>query len=827
MIQSPYPGIMTSRTGGSAMPNSPLQAGSEHAEETIRWIVEVASQATGQGFFESLVRHLCQSCQCKYAFVARIDAVDLSVAHSVAVACEGRSVENFSYSLRGTPCEAVVRGTLCHYPTDVSREFPEDRLLVEMGVDSYMGVSLRSSAGQVLGLAVLLHIAPLPDPAQAGAILQVVAARAGAELERRNDEQALRQSEHYLRTVIDTQPECLKLVSPEGTLLQMNPAGLAMVEANAEAAAIGRCVFDLVAPEHRERFMTMHQRVCAGAAETLEFEIIGLKGTRRWMETHAVPFRRTDDAPAMQLAITRDITARRQAEEAMQMMRFSVDHAGDSVFWVSRDGRILYANDAACANRGYTREELLGRTVFDLDPDFQPDVWEPHFEELKCRGTLTFETRHRTKGGRIFPIEVNANYVRIGDREFNFAFVRDITDRRRAEEERRRLDAQMVHTQKMESLGLMAGGVAHDFNNLLASVLGNASLAVLRLPADSPARPLLREIENAAQRASELTQQLLAYSGKGKFHIQPLSLDAMVREMTSLLHTVVSKKATFQLDLQPAAIEGDPTQIRQIVMNLITNASDALEGRSGIIAISTRSRQMERDELHSTFVQHELPAGPYACLTVADTGCGMTPETMSRMFEPFFTTKFTGRGLGLAAVVGIVRGHRGALHVDSAPGRGTTMQLYFPLAAATPAAAPKHVHAADQSADDGMILLIEDEPLVRTMIQRTLESTGLRVFAAADGVEGVEMFQRHREEIRAVLLDLTMPRLDGWEVAARIAADRPDLPIYLMSGYSEPQPPAGLTANVVGFLNKPFKAAEILEAARKAMGAGSTSVSGK
>ena len=641
----------------------------------------------------------------------------------------------------------------------------------------------------------------------------------GNALERLRAEAALRKSGHYLRTVLEAQPECLKLVSADGILLQMNAAGLAMIEACGTDSVIGEQVLNLVAPEHRERFLAMHRRVCGGASEVMEFEIIGLKGRRRWVESHAVPFRRSPDEPTMQLAITRDITERKRAEETLQRMRFSVDRAGDSVFWVSQEGRILYVNDAGCATRGYSRAEMLTMSVFDFDPDYQPGVWEPHFEELKRRGTLTFETRHRCKDGRVFPVEVNANYAIIGKEEINFALVRDITERKRSEEERRNMEARMQHAQKMESMGILAGGVAHDFNNLLTAVLGNAGLAATQVPDDSPARSLLREIEQAALRASELTQQLLAYSGRGRFIVQPVRLDELVREMSSLLQSVVSRKATIKLDLAPVTVQGDATQLRQIIMNLITNASDALGGEAGAIAIRTETRRLSPDDLRSPYLQDDLPAGAYACLTVSDTGCGMSPQTLSRMFEPFFTTKFTGRGLGLAAVLGIMRSHHGSLHVQSEIDQGTTVRLDFPVFTGDSTPTPTvEATTIAPSHGRGLALIVEDEPLVRMMIERGLESAGFKTLAVGNGQEAIALFQKHRDEITVMLVDVTMPVLDGRETAAKLAELGARQPVLMMSGYDNASGPTDAPTNVRGFLKKPFRIKELIAAVDAALG---------
>ncbi|HSK90384.1 MAG TPA: response regulator [Euzebyales bacterium] len=387
----------------------------------------------------------------------------------------------------------------------------------------------------------------------------------------------------------------------------------------------------------------------------------------------------------------------------------------------------------------------------------------------------------------------------------------DITARRRAEDDRRRLEAQMRHTQKLESLGVLAGGIAHDFNNLLTPVLGYAAMAARDLPPDSTARRMVEEIGRAAQRASELTRQMLGYSGRGTIAIEHLTLDDLVRDMKALLETAVSKQTSFELALAPAPVEADATQLRQIAMNLITNASEALDGRPGVITVRTGVRTMSTMALRSPFLRQELPSGRYAFLEVADTGCGMTPDTTGRIFDPFFTTKFTGRGLGLAAVLGIVRGHSGTLQVDSTPGEGSRFEVLLPVATDVLDEAGPVDAGTGELRGTGTVLVVEDEDDVRSLVRDVLDEAGFTALLAHDGRAGLALFGEHGEDIRAVLLDLTMPWMNGWEVADRMQQARPDLPILMMSGYAHPEIPAPYAhVRLAGFVEKPFRPRDLV-----------------
>ena len=303
----------------------------------------------------------------------------------------------------------------------------------------------------------------------------------------------------------------------------------------------------------------------------------------------------------------------------------------------------------------------------------------------------------------------------------------------------RQSEEQMRNAQKLESLGVLAGGIAHDFNNLLVGVLGNASLALSELPADSPARQFVQDVETSAQRAAELTRQMLAYSGRGKFVVEPVNLSQVVQEMTQLLRRVISKQARLSLHLRDdmPPIVADATQLRQVVMNLITNASDALLGESGLVTVRTGTVHADARMLAGTYLNEELPAGKYVYLEVTDSGVGMDAATRARIFEPFFTTKFTGRGLGLAAVLGIVRGHKGAIDVTSEPGCGTTFRVLFPASAAL-AEKPvtRNIPAAEWKGS-GLALVVDDEEAVRVVARHVLERSGFTVVEAATGEEAL------------------------------------------------------------------------------------------
>ncbi|MCE9608733.1 MAG: response regulator [Chthoniobacter sp.] len=383
----------------------------------------------------------------------------------------------------------------------------------------------------------------------------------------------------------------------------------------------------------------------------------------------------------------------------------------------------------------------------------------------------------------------------------------DITARKLAEEQRKLAEGKMQETQRLESIGVLAGGVAHDFNNLLTGVIGNTSLALNDLPKSSPLYPCLEQIEEAAQRAAELCRQMLAYAGKGQFVVQNVELSGLVRETTQLLESSIAKGVILQMDLATdlPAVRADITQLRQVVMNLVLNASEAIIG-GGTVRVATGLRLADSAEP----AVPDLPVGDYVFLEVLDTGRGMTPETLAKIFDPFFTTKFTGRGLGLAAVQGIIRGHHGCLNVSSTPDHGTTFQVFLPCVGARPHRPRTAPTDAAGWRGSGTVLVVDDEAVMRVVAGRMLEKMGFRVVFAEDGLQAVERFRAECDSIRAVLLDLTMPHLDGAGTFRELRQLRPEVPVLLMSGYNEQEAIRGfLGLGLAGFLQKPFTAADL------------------
>jgi len=537
----------------------------------------------------------------------------------------------------------------------------------------------------------------------------------------------------------------------------------------------------------------------------------------RYGETDVAVLQRIADATAPALERVRAEEVLRESE---RRFRDLFEGCADAIFVEDLEGNVLDVNPAACRLHQMAREDLVGKNVLDLVPPEQREEVARDFPKLTTGEWDHAEGVSWTRDGRAVPVELRASRIEYRERPALLLHVRDLSERRRIEEERRQLEAQMQHADKLKSLGVLAGGVAHDFNNLLTAILGNAGLALSFLAPDAEARKCVEQIRSASLRAAEITNQMLAYAGQSTFVVEPIGLSQMAKEMSHLLHTCIPKKVALEYDLQPdlPAIEADAGQIRQVIMNLITNAAEAIGDQAGTVTVRTGVREIDEAYPSAAWMDDELEPGPYVFLEVTDTGCGMSPETQARIFEPFFTTKFTGRGLGLAGMLGIVRGHDGTIEVNSTPDVGTTFRVLFPYSGVSPP--PLGQEARDESRwqGEGTILVVDDEEGVRDVMESTLERCGLHVLTATNGREAVEMFAERSQEIAAVILDLTMPQMDGEETLREIRKLQPSARVVLTSGFGEEEASARLAgADVAGFVKKPFKLTDLVDTVRAAL----------
>ncbi|MDP8208983.1 MAG: PAS domain S-box protein [Candidatus Electryonea clarkiae] len=563
-----------------------------------------------------------------------------------------------------------------------------------------------------------------------------------------------------------------------------------------------------------------------GAPLTTDEGVIGVVA----VQTYDNPNLYTEDDLKLLNSIAEHIAIavdRKRSDEALQESELKFRSIAENIPGAVYDYTILKDGRRLNQFMGPGMEDIIGqRDTKESEGDIDLLLSKIHEDDVEyfiaaarlakeTGQTFNHEYRFRTKSGDYIWVHDIGRATPLDDDAYQWQGVLiDVTKQKRAIEEHRRLEARFQEAQKKESLSILAGGIAHDFNNLLVGIMGNSSLALLDLSPVSPARESIEAIEKSAQRAADLTKQMLAYSGKGQFIVEDFNLTELVQEMTHFVKASISKKARLELKLKKKlpAIKGDLTQFRQLVMNLLINASEALEEEEGIITMTSGVRRCDQDFLRDTKLGESLKPGDFVFLRIADTGCGMDEETLSKIFDPFFSTKFTGRGLGLAAILGIVDGHKGTIEISSVPGKGTSFTAYFPLSTTAIPSEVEEPEIEEIMEGTGTILIVEDEKVIRTLVEKICERFGYKVLTASDGIEGVDLYRAHSDEISTVLLDLTMPRMDGKEAFEKIKEIKPDAVIILTSGYNEEEARERFAGKgIAGFIKKPYKPSELIQ----------------
>jgi len=527
-----------------------------------------------------------------------------------------------------------------------------------------------------------------------------------------------------------------------------------------------------------------------------------------------------------ELGYSFDVMAQRLAGDIAERKRVEDERQGNLLFietllknapvgirvFDGESGNCLLVNQSAADISGGETEVLQRQNFRELASWRRSGLLEIATAVLADGCARTTEIDMLTSFGKQVSIAYIVSSFAVKDKPHLLVIGRDITVEKQLIDKNRKMEIQMLHVQKLESMGVLAGGIAHDFNNILMAILGNAELALMRLEPENPARNNLRQIEKAAQRAADLAQQMLAYSGKGSFVIDRIDINALIMDMNHILEISISKKAFMSLNLARnlPLFEGDATQISQIVMNLIINASEAIGETGGEIAVTTGSVYCEQAYLDRIWPYDRLEEGYYIFFEIADNGCGMDQDTLTRIFDPFFSTKFTGRGLGLAAVLGIVRGHHGAIAISSELGKGTQFRVLLPTANnASEQPLPKVV-PVKPSAGSGTILLVDDEESILTLGKAVLEELGYCVLTAENGIVALEVFKEHKDEIACVILDLTMPILDGEETLRELLLVDQGVRVILSSGFNEQEVARKFVdAKPAGFIKKPYKLSDL------------------
>ncbi len=607
--------------------------------------------------------------------------------------------------------------------------------------------------------------------------------------------------------------------SPNHTVLATHPAG----HAETRMSSDGRYVVADNAPEYIVPLFLFGRPLALVYQPTPEFYALQ-------------PMRTTPVVACAGLVISAGLTSlvallRRQAytlerlvevrtaslAESEAQHRALYDLALNPILVADLDGRYVDANDAALRFLECSREELIGRSVWDVTPPEDLARMREAHEPFDARRTV--ETTYQV-GDRVKTLLLSVVPLSQRGRTVLYGIGQDITERKEDEARRLEMDRQLLQAQKLESLGVLAGGIAHDFNNLLAAILGNVELARLDLPPGAPARTSLDEAISASRRAADLTRQMLAYSGKGRFVLSALDLSSLVQENAHMLRVAIPRSAQLQLDLAPALppIRADSGQIQQVVMNLMINAAEALGQEAGVVSLTTGHGYYGAEELQESRTVEKPAPGHYVWLSVEDTGCGMDDETLQRMFDPFFSSKGAGRGLGMSAVLGIVRGHQGAIWVESTLGQGTCVTVAFPALAAEAAVGAEQQPRSGNAHLSGTILVVDDEEVVRHLCCTVLERMGLAALPAANGEEACAIYAERADEIHAVLLDLTMPGMDGIATLEELRRINPQVRALLCSGFGEQAITERLSGSApTGFVQKPFDMATLRDAIERTL----------
>ncbi len=627
-------------------------------------------------------------------------------------------------------------------------------------------------------------------------------------------EAALAESEGKYRTLVDITRTGYVIVDAAGRVLDANAEYVRLTGQPGLEAIRGRAVTEWTAPYDVARNAAEVQRaVERGGVANLEVDYQHPDGAIVPIEINAALL---PDGTIM--ALCRDITDRRRAEALVhagdRRMRDLVEASPLPIVALNPAGEVITWNPAAERLFGYPAAEVTGRDLPLVPPGGDGQFRGYLDEALRGNALQGRPVLGRRRDGTDLDLRVSTAPLRgpDGGALGVVAIYEDVSEQRRIQRLDQELQERLLEAQKLESLGVLAGGIAHDFNNLLNLVLGNTHLARTTLPPEHPGLEPLHEVEQATHRAAELTAQMLAYAGRGQFVLGPVDLAAVVRDSSGLIHAAVPAAVRLVLELADGlpAIEADPNQVRQVLLNLVTNAGEALPGGHGTVTVRAGQVDADPDYLAGTRCPEAALPGRYLFLEVVDDGAGITPEVARRMFEPFFTTRFAGRGLGLAAVQGIVRRHKGTLQVDAAAGR-TAIRVLFPVAEPRQ---PTEPAPAAPAAPSGAVLLVDDEEHVLRLMRVFLQRAGFRVLTASSGAAALELIRSGPVGVGLVILDLTMPGLSGAATLMELRKLVPDLPVVITSGYSEEEAAQHCNGQPIqGFLPKPYLSADLVAVA--------------
>ena len=770
----------------------------ERVSRALNIAAEAVSNTDGHNIFRELVIKIIEALDVKYAYIGEICPHNSEMVNIIAGYFNKGFVENYEFDLDGTPCKNVVNQSYQYYPRNVANMFSGDTMAKELDVEGYAAIPLYDSKGHGMGLMVVMHTEPLSEPELTKSLLQIFSVRAAIELEKLHVTAISRATEEQYRTIFNKSLDGLILFNLDGNIVDVNPAWTEMHGYSREEVLRSR-PHHFVPPESHNSF----REFISSVSNNKPFHTVanGLRkdGSRYLADVRGVLMDYRGE-PHM-LAIFRDVTEQVEHETALRKsedrLRSTIDAAMDCIIGIDADGKILEFNPASEETFGYKKSDIAGKSLAELIiPERYRSQHTNALLQRKKNGGGNLAMRKEMTGmradGSEFPIELSIDVAQGEEGEIFIGYLRDITERKLAEEQRIRLEAQLRQSQKMEAIGHLSGGIAHDFNNILTGIMGYIVLAAEKSEfyADEKMQKYLTRALRSGKKARDLIQQMLTFSRGQRGEPKPLALTPLVKEAVKLLDSTLPSTVEIKMDCDSALpqVNVDPVHIEQIIMNLCINARDALQSH-GQLTISVKQRHCSDCICASC---QQTIKGEYLELSVADSGIGIPKDEITRIFEPFYSTKEVGKGsgMGLSTVHGIVHEYGGHIGVETMCGEGSTFRIFLPPIAESATEERTEQQNASLASHSkkslsGRVALIDDETSVSEFMEDMLENWGMDVYTFNSALEAKDFIEANPNAFDLIILDQTMPKMPGTELARYIVKANPNIPIVLYTGYSE------------------------------------------